>query len=61
MKSLFTKFTKFTHWIVEEKNRKKGKRGAKKLTKEETLDFSDECNKKSHIVTKKIQKNKKKT
>jgi hypothetical protein len=33
----------------------------KKLTKEETLDFFDECNKKSHITTKKTQKIQNKT
>lgn len=31
-----------------------------KVTKEETLDFFDECNKKSHIATKKFKKFKRK-
>jgi formyltetrahydrofolate synthetase len=41
------------------KKLEKRKKGAKKLTKEETLDFFDECNKKSHIATKKNSKNSK--
>jgi hypothetical protein len=44
--------------LWRKKNRKK--KGEKKLTKKETLDFSDECNKKSHITTKKFKKFKRK-
>jgi hypothetical protein len=37
-----------------------GKKWQKKLTKKETIDFFDECNKKSHITTKKFKKFKRK-
>jgi hypothetical protein len=56
LRSLFIRFTKFTHWTMLEKNRKKGQKRAKNLTKEKTLDLFDEFRKIHTLPQKKFKK-----